>query len=469
MAGFTDEWSVALKAQNDLQNQREQDSLFRAQQGVDNEMREIMARTQREQAQKQLDLNNVMTSAIKMSGNGALPEVLRGYINRRYGWDGQTTGVLAGSGYQKDGNYVFRLGNGADNQGRVATQNLAFSRPQIFQMAQVNRAAFTDDDRRNMRYALLGSGMTDREVSALEFSLPGDPDHIRNKQRAGAGGRQIGDGVTFKGRDTSPRGISTFAANGKGDFSHKSWRPESGYEENYDTREGKRGNWKWIRSDSEGKLWINDKTGEEKFVKNGESFDGPQREAPSVEAARIRGENALALEEARQRGRVDLANLTGAQKKELQDMLLTAKKYGIAINAENALALEKMRQEGYDKRNASQEQVASLKTAAELMKDFDDVADELGLKGENREAFKTKLMNAFKETGVKEYAGGDAPAATPQEQVATPAAPTTTAVSKDNNQQAFRVLSQDEYRKLSAADQSKYFEALRAWKKSQAK
>lgn len=194
-----------------------------------------------------------------------------------------------------------------------------------------------------------------------------------------------------------------------------------------------------------------------------------QREAPSVEAARIRGENALALEEARQRGRVDLANLTGAQKKELQDMLLTAKKYGIAINAENALALEKMRQEGYDKRNASQEQVASLKTAAELMKDFDDVADELGLKGENREAFKTKLMNAFKETGVKEYAGGDAPAATPQEQVATPAAPTTTAVPKDNNQQAFRVLSQDEYRKLSAADQSKYFEALHAWKKSQAK
>ena len=187
------------------------------------------------------------------------------------------------------------------------------------------------------------------------------------------------------------------------------------------------------------------------------------------EAARIRGENALALEEARQRGRVDLANLTGAQKKELQDMLLTAKKYGIAINAENALALEKMRQEGYDKRNASQEQVASLKTAAELMKDFDDVADELGLKGENREAFKTKLMNAFKETGVKEYAGGDAPAATPQEQVATPAAPTTTAVPKDNNQQAFRVLSQDEYRKLSAADQSKYFEALHAWKKSQAK
>ncbi len=140
-----------------------------------------------------------------------------------------------------------------------------------------------------------------------------------------------------------------------------------------------------------------------------------QREAPSVEAARVRGENALALEEARQRGRVDLANLTGKQKKELQDALLVVKKYDIDTNAKNALALEEARQEGYEKRNESAEKQTAMRVGADLLKNVNEYWRRMNFTDEQKKAYISDLQNmAFGNAGATAGTSGNAPATTPQ-------------------------------------------------------
>ncbi len=158
------------------------------------------------------------------------------------------------------------------------------------------------------------------------------------------------------------------------------------------------------------------------------------------EAARVRGENALALEEARQKGRVALANLTGAQKKELQDALLVVKKYDIDTNAKNALALEEARQEGYEKRNESAEKQTAMRVGADLLKNVNEYWRRMNFTDEQKKAYISDLQNmAFGNAGATAGTSGNAPATTPQEQVATPAAPaapTATAVTPQSGKAA---------------------------------
>lgn len=307
MNGSGDVWAAALRAQDDERRQAERDALVQDQRGVDGEMEELMERTRREDARRQLDLGNVMASAIKRSGGGPLPEALRGFINRRYGWDGRTTGVLPGSGFREDGSYLFRLANGADAQGRVATQDMAFGMPQLYQMMQVNRTAFGDGDRAAMRNQLLKAGLTAKEVSAMEFDpFPGAvrrsvdadaaflergavreafrrggtpaPDHIRNQMGGGAGGRQIGRTAILKGRDTRPHGGGSISWDGDRGMSVTRWTPDGEMRADYGTRAPDyQGRWRQISvgPSEDGRTQVrryeNDKTGEVVSVRDGET------------------------------------------------------------------------------------------------------------------------------------------------------------------------------------------------------
>lgn len=418
MNGTDGQWDAALRAQEDERRREEYDAVSHDQRSVDGEMGELMARTRREEARRQLDFSNVMSSAIKQSGGGPLPEVLRGFINRRYGWDGRTTGILPGSGFQQDGSYLFRLANGADAQGRVSTQNLAFGRPQIFQMMQLNRSAFGDGDRTTMRGLLLKSGMSEREIRAMEFNpFPGagarDPDLLRNRMGGGAGGRQIGGAATFKGADTRPRGIHVAAFDGRGGGSRMDWTPEDGRtEENFGTRDPNyQGRWVVIESGPDGRRYVNDRTGEEAFVKNGETAPWNREKTP-VEAARVRAQAALDLEKMKQAGKIDLAKLTGDQRKELQDAQLTLKKYGIDLGIQSEQA---------------KDETERKRIAADLMKKLPEVIAGMGLKDEQADEFRTKLMKAFE-------GGGQTAAKTPQDGggEAEPA-PTTSDIRTDNH------------------------------------
>ncbi len=456
------EWLAALQAQNNAQKENEYAAIENEQRGVSDEMGELMTRTQRENAKKQLDFNNVISSAIKYSQGGVLPEVLRGYINRRYGWDGQTSGVLQGSGFQQNGEYVFRLANGVDNQGRVTTQNIAFGQPQIFQMMQTNRTAFNDNDRAAMRRSLLQSGLSTREVAQMEFNpfqstrptstWRNDPDYIKNRVRLGAGGRQIGDGVTFKGADTRPRGIHTFSADGKGYFSRADWSPDRGEtrEEQNPHIKGKDGKWKWISSGSEGRLYVNEMTGEERLVKPDERLEN-EESAPTVEAAQVRAQGNLALEREKQAGRERLANLTGAQKKELQDAALTLKKYGIDVRAETDLALEREKQAGYDRRNESDERQTQMRVNADLLKNNGEFVKKMGYD----DAQKTEYLKGLSDKAVGEGAAKEPPA---------PVTAQTTAELS-----TFKMLSPSEYNKLSSAERVKYAKAWKEWRQAQKK
>lgn len=114
--------------------------------------------------------------------------------------------------------------------------------------------------------------------------------------------------------------------------------------------------------------------------------------SPSVEAARVRAQAALDLEKMKQAGKIDLAKLTSDQRRELQQAELTLKKYGI----DAGIRSEREKDETERKR-----------IAADLMKKLPEVIAGMGLKDEQADEFRTKLMKAFE-------GGGQTAAKTPQ-------------------------------------------------------
>ena len=215
----TNPWNAALEEQDAAQRQEMYDSVAGDQRSVEDEMEEVDSRHRQQQSMMQLDLNNMIASAVKRSGGGMLPEHIRSFINtkmsEKYGlnWDGVSSGVLGGSGFQKDGRFVFNIGNGTDQQGNPQVQQIPFDKAGIFRMAQLNRVAFSDEDRLALRNALIKSGMSEKQVASMEFDpFPGaverslglkgggrkpqnvDPESLKARMRrgGGAGGREVG-------------------------------------------------------------------------------------------------------------------------------------------------------------------------------------------------------------------------------------------------------------------------------------
>lgn len=193
--------------------------------------------------------------------------------------------------------------------------------------------------------------------------------------------------------EAARRGIHVAAFDGRGGASRMDWTPEEGRtEENFGTRDPNyRGRWSVIESGPDGRRYVNDKTGEETFVKNGETAPWDREKTP-VEAARVRAQAALDLEKMKQAGKVDLAKLTNEQRKELQQAELTLKKYGIDAGVQSERA------KGATERK---------RIVADMMKKLPEVMSGMGLKDAQADEFRAKLMQAFERD--------DEPAAQPSE------------------------------------------------------
>lgn len=290
------EWQRALDEQNkqeeEAQQQKQQELMNQMQthqQGLLNEMSSVVQRAKVQNARRQLDFNTLMAGAIKSSfdAGGQLPEVARNFMNRRMGFDGVKTGVIGGKRLP-DGGYGFVFADGVDNNGQVITQTQIFDKPSLYGMMKMNPNLFSRLDVVDMQNLLLNNGMSMQELAQYDklgqygkINTTRDSDHINNQivaNGSGANGRQVGSTISRKGflgdapdRQRSP--ISTFAADGNGGFSRRTYHPTGEVEgSDWGTRDPNyQGKWKVLESNEEGKRYYNDKTGDEAFVKNGET------------------------------------------------------------------------------------------------------------------------------------------------------------------------------------------------------
>ena len=384
------EWEMQIQEDANGQQSAVLDAARRDQQSINDEANQLLAAERQQRAQQAIKLQNWLAVGIRNSSNGVLPEVLRSRINREFGWDGVESGILAGSGVQKDGSYRFNIGNGKDPLGQVAVQGMTFDMPRLYQMMHMNRAVFGDGDRSAMRGLLLKRGLSEKEVAGLEFdpfagaverSVQGDvdfadpekmrqrisrpsadPESLRNRVSANggeAGGRLVGGTTPFKRGGQRHSRISVFASDGRGGITKSRYDGFTGEseEENLGTRDPKyQGRWNVIESNADGKRYVNDKTGDEVFVKNGET-------PPWVRFGVGTGRDGLTFDERRkleaqkQQGKIDLANLTGEQKKEVEAARNALRKYGYDIAAAGKSGAQKFDKDMY---KALQEQLTSL-------------------------------------------------------------------------------------------------------------
>lgn len=344
-----DGWDSALRDQETARQRQFFGDVIGGRRAAMDEIGEVADMDRRMKAMVQLDLNNYMAGAVKYSDGGVLPDSVRNFINRRmtekyrqFGlrFDGQSTGILPGSGFAQDGSYVFKLGNGTDQRGNALTQDQVLDGRQLHSLMYMHRESFGDDALERSRQTLRGNGLSSKEIAALEQ----DPisDDIREKIAAGAtygtrearwemqhrpitnadslrakgffgdggaGGRNIGG--TTDGKATSrlfgrtgwvrPTGITQtgFGTDGNGGtVKHfKNWDTGETWSEYGGTRNPDYGGrWKVIESNADGKRYVNDKTGEETFVPKGKSISRVVSENdPRVIAAQKAGDARLAL------------------------------------------------------------------------------------------------------------------------------------------------------------------------------
>ena len=326
--------------QQQLEQQREMlNADMKGQQDLLGEYNEVQNAIRQQAAQKVLQLRNSVAVMMKMTdAYGSVGAPLLAKFNRDNGLNEQNG--LSSVGYdRKSGDFVMQFADGKAHRLAPIEQ---------FQMATSARGIFNDNDVATRRQALLRSGLSSKEIAKMDMGAAFggiNPDHINARMRGGAGGREVGGGVTFKGPDTRPRGVHSFSSDGKGGFRETHWTPEGGYSErrwgtldpNY------KGVWKVISvgpSDTfngkddttQVRRYENSKTGEVVSVKDGET--PPWEEKKPKESGGRGGlsfEERTALEDQRQKGRMDLAKLTGAQRKEVSDAANVLKKYGIDV------------------------------------------------------------------------------------------------------------------------------------------
>lgn len=371
-----DPWADAIGEQQQERERSQHEQMRAAQEAEYAEMGEIVRRNAMENARRQMSFNNLLASAVKFSNGGALPEVVRNYMNRKMGFDGVRTGVLGG-GYQPDGGYAFEFANGADGQGNVARQTQTFTPSSLYNMMNMNRVAFDDNDRAAMRKNLLSSGLSEREVETMDaagrvYGRVADPQHISNMMGGGAGGRQIGGtagisngrGVSYNMNLTTGEKTSSGARPGprarfvgEDDLNGRPYkdpnRPGERYhghgvssfstatwQEDRDEQRYPDGKWTIRESGPDGKVYTNSKTGEDITVKPGENLrDVLARSSSLAKRSGLSLDDRIALEREKTAGRKEVAGLNNETKLKVADIQKALKERGLDISEDKVAEL----------------------------------------------------------------------------------------------------------------------------------
>ena len=285
-------------------------------------------------AKKQIFMRNLMGVIVKRSGGGPISPRLATWANGVLQKAGvKDGGIMAGGGFGKDGRFVIPTYGMDANGAQVPGQGIAYDGKSLFTMMNQLRGIFSDDDISRGAEFLRKSGVGEKEIASMSYNpfatmlsdrdrarrammtrQPTDPDHIKNRMGGGAGGREIvaggaggGEGGDQAGGGEAkpgprPRFISQDDLNGRPykdpnrpgvryhghgieSFSTLDWK------EDREEQKFQNGRWKVISSGprkikdayvdengkrheaeyENGKRYVNDKTGEEVFVRDGET------------------------------------------------------------------------------------------------------------------------------------------------------------------------------------------------------
>ena len=246
---------------------------------------------------------------------------------------------VAGGNFDKNGNFIlYGLQQGEDGSAQMAP--VAIASPGM-QLQTLSRAKMGMDYQREI-YDGLSRRYTPEQLEKRGYANPDSPQVVGSTTMSGSAARRL-----FGMGGPERRGISSFSADGKGGFTRSAWDGNgNSIEQNSGTRaDGAKGSWKVLRSGfiSEegdyGKVYENDKTGDTVFVRRGET-------PPWLPLHKqTGGTDKMAIEQMKQDGldrraagqnavKLEIAKLTGEQRKEIADANNVLKKYGIDIGLE---------------------------------------------------------------------------------------------------------------------------------------
>ena len=304
---------------------------------------------------------NAIASMMKLSQlRGAIPRNIMGAFSRDMGFDGKNQ-ALVDAGMAKNGTFVMRVANRDPQTGKVGIKSMSFdpmqrykimlSKPGIFDRKEVGAMALE----LNRRF-----GFKESEIPMPDDTYWGDEAAQMNAEDR-IGTRTPEGAVRVRGSwlaGPEKRGGSSFSADGKGGFTRSAWDGNGNrVDQDGGTRaEGAQGRWKVLRSgfisdeDDYGTVYENDKTGETAFVRRGETPPWQKQTG---------GTDKIAIEQMKQDGldrraaeqnavKLEIAKLTGKQRKEIADANNILKKYGIDIGLEKT-----------QENNASRERIAA--------------------------------------------------------------------------------------------------------------
>jgi len=272
------EWESALA---DMQRQGETAAIARRTEAAERDYqdrREFLESRRRENAESRESLNNIVNSAYRIAreNRGTVPKELvpsfekdLNAVYRKLGNKFQVS--LKGLGIdERDGSFVTN-GELIGGTGETVSQGEIdrISAPDM--LKRFRHSGVSRDIQLDLLKRLRREYTTD-QMRKLGF---GDMiDDAWSVEGAGAGAKQVRGTAVFKGADTRPHGVHFFASDGNGGLSSSDWTPEGGEtRRDWGTRDPNyKGRWKVRVNGPDGKVYENDKTGEEITVKPGENL-----------------------------------------------------------------------------------------------------------------------------------------------------------------------------------------------------
>lgn len=346
MANISEEWNQSVEDQGSEQEQ----AIFAENQRTYDGYRSLVEQDRMARQQRKRAADNALASMLieaRNSENGMVPASMCAAVSQDCGMD------IAGGVLTKDGN--LHLLTHAQDGSVVEFPNGSGIITPANQFGVLQRTGLGKDLQKEIY------GGFRKKYTAQQLAKIGIKEPVDTLKRDGV--EVVGETGAFKRPVAEKHGVHVFASDGKGGFTRSDWTPEGGEEtRDYGTRDPKyQGRWKVRVNGPDGKVYENDKTGEEVTVKPGENLrdvlaksETTQKDktGAGVEIAKI---NAASREkvagmttgsrekiaEGNNQTRKEIAGAQIASREKIAEAANVLKQYGIDVSAE-------LKDRGYD-------------------------------------------------------------------------------------------------------------------------
>lgn len=223
--GDGNQWEAAVQRGRQKEQNAMMDQAAKDQQAAWDDYSGLVGKANQQAAQMQVSMRNDLDCLMSLaaSNGGVVPSVAQDRFNRKFGFDpSKGMGMFSGR-YDDKGNFVVQMGTGKmDAQGRPVLQDHVAGPLDQWQMMNRNKAAFSDDVRRQWRDYL------SRSYSAVELDkIAGVANPASGSERTPSRMRVFGSGLPSSVKKARGN-ISAFSADGRGNFSHTDYNEATG-------------------------------------------------------------------------------------------------------------------------------------------------------------------------------------------------------------------------------------------------